>query len=82
MKVLFATAVLLALVNGEIFDKKDFKSKETQGFRYRSPMASFFNESANNNAWDNSSQIGCTMGFTIFFLAYAYTVFAIIVDIR
>ena len=82
MKVLFATAVMMALVGAKIFDEKDFKSVETQGFRYRSPKASFLAESANLNQWDSSSQVGCTMGFTVFMLAYLYTVFAIIVDIR
>ena len=83
MKVLFATALMLASVSAEIFDKKDFKKAETQGFRFRSPMDSFIlYPSANLNQWDSSSQVGCTMGFTVFFLAYFYTVFAIIVDIR
>jgi len=46
-------------------------------------MSSFVDfPSVNLNQWDNSSQVGCTMGFTVFFLAYLYTIFAIIVDIR
>ena len=82
MKALFATAAMMALVSGKIFDVKDFKSPETEGFRYRSPIASFLKESIDQNQWDGSSQFGATVGFTVFFLAYLYTVFAIIVDIR
>ena len=83
MKVLFATALMMASVSAEIFDAKDFKTKETQGFRYRSPKDSFIKyPSADLNQWDSPSQVGCTMGFTVFFLAYFYTIFAIIVDIR
>ena len=83
MKVLFATAVMMALTNAIKSPDNDFKTLETQGFRYRSPMSSFVDfPSVNLNQWDNSSQVGCTMGFTVFFLAYLYTIFAIIVDIR
>ena len=83
MKVLFATALLMASVSAKVYEVKDFKTVETEGFRYRSPKTSFIeNPSANLNQWDSSSQVGCTMGFTVFFLAYFYTIFAIIVDIR
>tara|TARA_B110000305_G_C19164688_1_gene504267 strand:- start:387 stop:680 length:294 start_codon:yes stop_codon:yes gene_type:complete len=83
MKVLFATALLMASVSAKVYDVKDFKTVETEGFRYRSPITSFTEfPSADLNQWDSSSQVGCTMGFTVFFLAYFYTIFAIIVDIR
>ena len=83
MKVLFATALLMASVSAKVYDLKDFKTVETEGFKHRSPITSFVEyPSANLNQWDSSSQVGCTMGFTVFFLAYFYTIFAIIVDIR
>tara|TARA_B110000902_G_C13937831_1_gene448524 strand:+ start:125 stop:418 length:294 start_codon:yes stop_codon:yes gene_type:complete len=83
MKVLFATALLMASVSAKVYEVKDFKTVETEGFRYRSPITSFTEfPSADLNQWDSSSQVGCTMGFTVFFLAYFYTIFAIIVDIR
>ena len=48
----------------------------------RSTKKSFQAESADMSAWDDSSRIGCIIGFTVFGLAYIYTVVMIFHDMN
>ena len=48
----------------------------------KSPANSFKAMSADMSTWDDSSRIGCIIGFTVFGLAYIYTVLMIFHDMN
>ena len=68
-QILLATALLLSAV-------------DAQAFKGKSPDASFQNMSPiEGNDWKGSSKIGVGLGFSIFGLAYMYSVLQIFIDI-
>ena len=68
-QILLATALLLSAV-------------DAQAFKGKSPEASFANMSPiEGNDWKDSSRAGVGLGFSVFVLAYFYSVLQIFIDI-